>query len=437
MKPFELLSIFIVGLLAINSITYAHEQQKPGDAIRISLVPRVPVYSTGTSQLVDAKRHKIRMDKCKPNAKMTKNHEREAELFVNAKFRRGLLPGGSGPFAGVSNPSIYTTGVVNLYNDNEWAGQIYLGTPGQSFLVNFDTGSADLWVPSVACQEICKNHNQYDSSKSSTFRYVGRHFQIRYADGSISQGDDHEDTLTIGNLKIPFQDFASVQTTSAALSGDIIDGILGLGYDALSMVPGTVTPFTNMIRNKLIPSAIFSIQLRPARLGSRLGGIIMFGGIDPNLYLGKIIYTPVTKKLFWQITINSISLAGKTLGGVNQQVIVDSGATMLIVGTQVAQAIHSKLGGSFDPKSGYWTLPCTAVRNKYNKLVINIGGASFGINPSDLVREKMRGNICYSGITGTDQATWVLGGTFLKNVYAIFDREKDRVGFALPLYPNY
>jgi len=34
-----------------------------------------------------------------------------------------------------------------------------------------------------------------------------------------------------------------------------------------------------------------------------------------------------------------------------------------------------------------------------------------------LVREKMRGNICYSGITGTDQATWVLGGTFLKNVY--------------------
>jgi len=434
MKLFGIDAIFIIGLLAINSITYAHRQSE--DVIRIRMVPRVPVYSTGTSQLADSARHKIRMNKCKSKAKVTKNHERANEFFVKAMFRRGL-PKDSVPFAAVSNPSIYTTGVVNLYNDNEWVGQIDLGTPGQSFLVNFDTGSADLWVPSVACGEICKAHSRYNSFKSSTFRYVGSRFQIRYADGSTSQGNNNKDTLTIGNLKIPSQDFASVRTTSAALSEDLIDGIFGLGYDALSMVQGTVTPFTNMIRNKLIPRAIFSIQLRPARLGSRLGGIIIFGGIDPNLYLGNIVYTPVTKKLFWQIAIDSINLAGKSLGGVKQQVIVDSGATMLIVGTQVAQAIHSKLGGNFDPKSGYWTLPCDAVRNQNNKLVIKIGGASFSINPSDLVREKIRGNTCYSAITGTGQATWVLGGTFLKNVYVVFDREKDQIGFALPRYPNY
>lgn len=34
-------------------------------------------------------------------------------------------------------------------------GLVKVGTPGQPFYVNFDTGSPDLWIPTVKCAHLC------------------------------------------------------------------------------------------------------------------------------------------------------------------------------------------------------------------------------------------------------------------------------------------
>jgi hypothetical protein len=86
-------------------------------------------------------------------------------------------------------------GAVKLSNCHLvlWSGEISLGTPGQSFAVDFDTGSSDLWIPSAKCDETCNafsDWRKYDETKSSTYQAAStdpdlNHFSVEYEDGEV------------------------------------------------------------------------------------------------------------------------------------------------------------------------------------------------------------------------------------------------------------
>ena len=86
-------------------------------------------------------------------------------------------------------------------------------------------------------------------------------FEIKYADGSVAQGNLYQDTVGIGGVSVRDQLFANVRSTSAH------KGILGIGFQSNE---ATRTPYDNLpitLKNKalflkmLIPFSLTLLKL--------------------------------------------------------------------------------------------------------------------------------------------------------------------------------
>ncbi|NP_001072053.1 napsin A aspartic peptidase precursor [Takifugu rubripes] len=337
--------------------------------------------------------------------------------------------------ASSTDPESPAVRLINIY-DLQYFGKISIGTPPQEFTVLFDTGSSDLWVPSVYCSPLylaCGLHRHYRSYRSSTYVQCDRGFFIEYQSGRLS-GFVSKDTLSIGGLQVPGQLFGeAVRQPGETFIYTQFDGILGMAYPSIS----TIAPvFDRIMAAKLLPQNVFSFYLNRDPEAA-IGGQLILGGLNPEHYAGELHYVNVTRKAYWQIEVNRINVGDQlSLCKPSCQTIVDTGTSLITGPSEEIRALHNAIPGMSRQKDEN-IIDCEQIPSM-PVISFNIGGKLFPLNPEDYIWKEMdRGTaFCQSRFMALDMGPpaaplWNLGDVFIMKYYTVFDRDADRVGFAL------
>jgi len=266
-----------------------------------------------------------------------------------------------------------------------------LGNPAQSFLVLFDTGSSNMWVPSSKCpywQISCDIHNKYDSGKSQTYKANGTAFSIQYGTGA-AEGFLSIDNMSIGGTTVTSQTFAEVTSEPGiTFLAAQFDGILGLGFDSISV--DHVTPvWYNLVSQNLVSSPVFAFWLnRDPNAPDGQGGELSLGGVDPNHYTGTFTYVPLTEESYWEFSMDSLAI-GPTVFCTNCKTIADSGTSLLAGPTAIVSQIQAAIGAT-----GIFTGECDAIIQSEGDAIIQY--LQSGVPPSEVCQaiELCPGSSC-------------------------------------------
>ena len=224
--------------------------------------------------------------------------------------------------------NMFTQGLVSEqsienFSNAQYYGSISLGTPAQKFKVVFDTGSSNLWVPSTRCKSIaCTLHAKYDAKKSSTYVANGTIFNITYGSGSLT-GVFSSETLTFAGLTVLNQTFAeSTNEPGLAFALGKFDGIFGLAFDTIS-VNRVVPPFVNLVQTTLKNNQFFGVYYTDMSSGKK--SMITFGEINQSHYVGPLLSVPVTRKAYWEVELQKVSIDGTTFSSPSRRAAIDTG----------------------------------------------------------------------------------------------------------------
>ncbi|KAJ6102273.1 aspergillopepsin A-like aspartic endopeptidase [Penicillium sp. IBT 16267x] len=328
-----------------------------------------------------------------------------------------------------------TVSATSVKGGSEYVSPVLIG--GQNITMDFDTGSADMWViNSELPSSMTEGHTIYSPSKSSTYKNVTGEFKIEYGDLSYAYGSLAKDTVSIGGAVVKDQVFGlPTDVSSAFISDTSSNGLVGLSFSSInSFNPGPQkTFFDNIAPDLELP--VFTSLLRSE------GGLYEFGTIDHSLYTGAMGNISVdSSNGFWQFktTGYGVNSKGKPTVQINNTAICDTGTTLMLVSPAIVTDYYSRVSGSGYLNSiGGYVYPCDTdlpdlTIGFEHQLNATISGSDLGyeaVGTNTTTGETM----CYGGLQSSAGSDFqIFGDIFLKAFYVVFDQRGPSLGIASP-----
>ncbi|KAB0376902.1 hypothetical protein FD755_011346 [Muntiacus reevesi] len=331
-------------------------------------------------------------------------------------------------------------------NDMVYVGNITIGTPPQKFQVVFDTGSSDLWVPSILCtSRFCSSHALFRHLESSTYR-------------SCMCKWDHSSLPQIGDLVITDQRFG-LSMEQSGFEGKPFDGVLGLNYPNLSFTGGI--PIFDNLKNQGLLTRALTMVLTGSREVSNGDNWSPFGEVTQHFcglvmyILGRVSGSELVVKTVLVDTLYQKSLwgsSGETQSdldvhfvalslsiSMNRRVIacnsgceaiVDTGTSVILGPGKLVDKILMLIGAT--PQGSEHYVSCS-VLNTLPSIDFTINGINYPL-PAQAYAIKDSSGDCYITFKQLQPSrsteTWYLGDVFLRLYFSVFDRGNDRIGLA-------
>ncbi|KAI1337372.1 aspartic peptidase domain-containing protein [Xylariaceae sp. FL0016] len=322
--------------------------------------------------------------------------------------------------------------------------ELFLGTPQQKVSLILDTGSFAMLVDPdcvrAADATACQKYGYYNTSTSATARNLNSNFVAQFGTGYM-EGYWFNETVFVGQDALPLPE-SRVGVNS--WSNYMWAGILGASYGQ-AWNTQYATFLDSLVGEGYINVPIFSLGVGYQNPGS--SGDIVFGGVDRWKFRGyleplEIWPKPAIQMANWQqvgywvnITSLSISPPGQdettlTTDNFSRMMLIDSGSTFTYIDASLVSQIAKAFNAQVDSRGVYY-VSCD-YRNQ-------TGTVNFGFNHGNMVIRVTYADFivdfttyCALGVQAADagETSWVLGNSFIRAAYIVFDQEDDAVWLA-------
>jgi len=283
-----------------------------------------------------------------------------------------------------------------------------------------------------------------DNEASDSFRVVNQDFEINYVDGSHSIGEYISEVFGIGNVRL------ENTTMGLGLDTDIPYGLVGVGYavNEASVADRIVYPNLPIVMREEghIATNAYSLWLNDLDAGT---GSILFGGIDTDKYEGSLTRLSVKEDsqtgTFSSFIVELTSLQAHSSSGSDTlpsssypvDVVLDSGTTYSYIPQELAEEVWREVGAQYISQHEIAAIPCgMASSSGYFTFGFGgEGGPSIKVGMDELVIVPPSGgyndnDICPFGIQNSTAKPYLLGDTFLRSAYVVYDLENNEIGMA-------